>query len=132
MNVLRAAAIAAALSVVPALPSVAETPNRPAPQQDAAPQPQVQPQQGQMSETMVRKVGTALRHVVAIRQQYAQRAQSTNPGKQEALSGQAESEMVRAISDQGLSLQQYDQVIQMAQADPALRQRILTIAQASD
>ena len=33
-----------------------------------------------MSDAMVRKVGTALRHVVTIRQQYAQREQSeTSP-----------------------------------------------------
>ena len=37
--------------------------------------------------------------------------------------------MVKAISDQGLSVQQYNQVLQMAQADPTLRQRLLSVAQ---
>jgi uncharacterized protein DUF4168 len=36
---------------------------------------------------------------------------------------------VQAISDQGLSVEQYNQVIQMAQADPTLKQRLLSAAQ---
>jgi Domain of unknown function (DUF4168) len=37
--------------------------------------------------------------------------------------------MMKAISDQGLSVQQYNQVIQMAQADPSLKQRLISVAQ---
>lgn len=38
--------------------------------------------------------------------------------------------MIKAINDQGLSVQQYNQVIQMAQADPTLKERLLSVAQA--
>jgi hypothetical protein len=37
--------------------------------------------------------------------------------------------MVKAIGDQGLSVQQYDQAIQMAQNDATLKQRLLSAAQ---
>ena len=61
-----------------------------------------------MSDAMVSKVGTALRHVVFIRRQYTQRAQAAHsPQEQQTLSDQTRSEMLKAISDQGLSLQQY-------------------------
>ncbi len=86
-----------------------------------------------MSETMVAKVGTALRHVAMIRQEYSQRAQSTNsPQQQQALSDQARTEMVKAIGDQGLSVQQYQQAIQMAQNDDSLKRRLLSVAEAGD
>ena len=83
-----------------------------------------------MSDAMVQKVGAALRHVAMIRQQYSQRAQSANsPQQQQTLADQATNEMVKAISDQGLSVQQYDQTIQMAQDDESLKKRLLSAAQ---
>ena len=72
-----------------------------------------------MSDAMVRKVGTALRHVATIRQQYSQREQSAkSPEQQQKLTDQAKKDMVKAIGDQGLSVDQYSQAMQMAQADP--------------
>jgi hypothetical protein len=82
---------------------------------------------------MVRKVGTALRHVATIRQQYSQRAQSVNsPQQRQDLNDQAQKDMMKAVDDQGLSVAQYDQAIQMAQADPNLRQRLLKVAQSAE
>jgi hypothetical protein len=90
-------------------------------------------QQGEMSDAMVTKVGTALRHVAMIRQQYTQRAQAANtPQQQQNLSDQARSEMLKAIGDQGLSVQQYDRAIQMAQNDETLKRRLLSVAQSSE
>lgn len=106
--------------------------------QQAGPSPTTQvpgatTQQGQMSDAMVQRVGRALRHVASIRQQYAQRAQSvTSPQQQQALTAQAEGDMEKAITDEGLSVQQYDQAIQMAQADPTLRHRVVSAAQSGD
>jgi Domain of unknown function (DUF4168) len=89
--------------------------------------------QGQLSDAMVRKVGTALRHVVTIRQQLAQREQSEkSPDQQQKLTDQAQRDMVKAIGDQGLSIDQYSKAMQMAQADPALRQRLVSVAQSRD
>jgi len=85
-----------------------------------------------MSDAMVSKVGTALRHVATIRQQYSQRAQGANSQQQQALSDQAKNEMVKAIGDQGLSVQQYQQAIQMAQNDETLKRRLLSVAEAGD
>jgi hypothetical protein len=120
MRASRAVAVAATLLMTSVLPVAAQ-------QAPVAPS-----QQGQMSDAMVHKVGTALRHVAVIRQQYSQRAQSAkSPDQQQSLSDQAKNEMVKAISDQGLSVQQYDQAIQMAQNDATLKQRLLSAAQSS-
>ncbi len=123
MNVYRAAAVAAALMTTAALPAGAQqTPGQHTPGTMA--------QQGdQMSDIMVQKVGTALRHVAMIRQNYLQRSQAASPQQQQTLDNQANKEMLKAISDQGLSVQQYQSAIQMAQNDPGLKQRLLSVAQ---
>src|SRR5689334_20253086 len=83
-------------------------------------------QSGEMSDAMVRKVSAALRHVVAIRQTYEQHAKSTNTQQQRNdLNRQAGKEVAKAISDQGLTVQQYQNAIEMARTDPTLRQRLI-------
>jgi hypothetical protein len=124
MKASQAVAAAAALLMTFALPVAAQQ------SPGVAQSPGATSQQGQMSDTMVQKVGTALRHVAMIRQQYSQRAQSEkSPQQQQTLSNQAKNEMVKAIGDQGLSVQQYDQAIQLAQNDETLKQRLLAAAQ---
>ena len=121
MKASRVVAVAAALlTASAALPAIAQQ------------TPGVTSQPSQMSDAMVRKVGVALRHVAMIRQQYSQRAQSMAPQQQGTLDDQAKNEMVKAIGDQGLSVQQYQQAIQMAQADPSLKQRLLSVAQSGN
>jgi hypothetical protein len=126
MKALRIVAAPAALLMAAVLPAAAQ-PTQAAPTQ-AAPM-----QQGEMSDAMVTKVGTALRHVATIRQQYSARAQSAkSPQQQQALSDQARSEMLKAISDQGLSEEQYDRAIQLAQNNETLKQRLLSVARSGD
>ena len=119
----RIAALAAALAASFAMPASAQQSGT-----DEASPPAVG--QGNVSDAMVQKVGAALRQTATIRQKYAERAQSkTSPQDQQTLATAAQTEMVQAISDQGLSLEQYNQVIRMAQADPSLKQRLLSVAQ---
>ena len=119
MSLIRTAAAAAALllgcTTIPALAD--QTPGSEA-------------QQGQMSDAMVHKVGLVVRNMASVRQQYAQRVQSAGTQQQrQTLIEQAQGEMLKVITDQGLSVDQYNQAIHMAQADPQLKQRILSAAQ---
>ena len=125
MTEFRTAVLAAGFAAAIAMPAVAQQGG-----QDAATPPGATIQQSDLSDAMLHKVGAALRQTVTIRQKYAERAQATkSPEEQQTLTTQAQTEMVQAISDQGLSVQQYNQVIQMAQADPTLKQRLLSAAQ---
>jgi hypothetical protein len=128
MSECRKVALAAALvAMAAAVPAVAES-GRSA----AAPQaPGAAAQQGdQPSDATVQKVGKALRQAATIRQEYTDRAQTTkSPEQQQQLTEQAQGDMIKAINEQGLSVQQYNQVIQMAQADPSLKERLLSVAQ---
>jgi len=130
MTEFRTAVLAAAFVATAAMPGLAQqrAPGTAAPPTPGAPGAAIQ--QSDLSDAMVHKVGAALRQTVTIRQKYAEQAQTTkSEQQQEALTAQAQTEMLQAISDQGLSVQQYNQVIQMAQADPNLKQRLLSAAQ---
>jgi hypothetical protein len=78
----------------------------------------------------MRKAGAALRQIAVIQQDYTQRMKSAQTQNQrQALAQQAHSQAVQAINNQGLSVDQYNEVIREAQADPGTRQRLLAAAQ---
>jgi hypothetical protein len=124
----RMAAVAAS-ALMAAVPAVAQQTSGSAVQQT----PDTATQGSPVSDVMVHRVGKAIRNVSMIRQQYTQRAQaSKSPQAQQELNSEAQRDMAKAVSDQGLTLQQYDQVIHMAQADQTLRQRLLSVAQSNN
>src|SRR5258706_5547877 len=83
-------------------------------------------------DTVVAKTGAALRDVTEIRETYAPRvAAASNDGEKQGLLQQATDKSVKAITDRGLSLDQYNQVIRAAQADPQLEQRLVTAAKSA-
>jgi len=130
MTVSRIAAVAAIVFTIAGIPAIAQ----PSGAGTGMPQPPGSATQAApVSDVMVHRVGKAIRNVTMIRQQYTQRAQASNsPQARQTLDSEAQRDMAKAVSDQGLTLQQYDQVIQMAQADPTLQQRLLSVARSND
>lgn len=51
------------------------------------------------------------------------------PNDRQALTQREEAASVKAVEDQGLSVDQYNQVLRMAMADDGLKNRLLTEAQ---
>jgi len=85
---------------------------------------------GAPDDTTVRKAGVALRQVAQIQQDYEQRMRSAQTkDQQQGLTQQADAAAVQAINNQGLSVDQYNQVIRKAQADPDTKRRLLAAAQ---
>jgi hypothetical protein len=83
-----------------------------------------------LSDSTVHKVGVALRHVTQIRQDYANRENANMAlNDRQALAQREEAASVKAVEDQGLSVDQYNQVLRMAMADEGLKSRLLTEAQ---
>jgi Domain of unknown function (DUF4168) len=80
------------------------------------------------SDRTVRAAGAALRDVVGIKQSYGPRMQSASPDQQQHLAQQAEQEEVAAVRRHGLSVDQFNQVVQTARADPQVRSRLLAAA----
>ena len=82
----------------------------------------------QVRDATLQKTGIAMHHVLAIRKDYAQRLRETTmPAEQSALRQQAEAASERAVTDQGLSLDEYNHVIHLAMADPALKARLMKV-----
>jgi uncharacterized protein DUF4168 len=129
MTVFRMAAVAACLLTTAGLPAIAQTGGSTVVPGTAG----TATQANSVPDATVQRVGKAIRNVTQIRQQYTQRLQaSTSPQTRQELDTQAQRDMTKAVTDQGLTLQQYDQVIRLAQADQTLRQRLLTVARSSD
>jgi hypothetical protein len=71
--------------------------------------------------------------VTTIRQSYSPRiAAAKSTDEKQGLQQQAMDESVKAVNGQGLSVDQFNQVIRLAQADPDFQQRLLAAAKQSD
>jgi len=81
------------------------------------------------SDAMVTKVGVAFGEVVAIQKRYSSRiAEAGSEDAKQDLQEEATAAAVQAISDQGLTITQYNEVVTAAQADPELEERLLEAA----
>lgn len=90
------------------------------------------PSSADISDDTVTKVGSAAVRVVEIRQTYTPRiVAAQSQAEREDLEQEATEALVEAISDQGLSVDEYNEVVAAAQADPDLEQRLLTAASAA-
>jgi len=90
-------------------------------------------QNDEIPDAVVHRVGTALRNVTTINKTYEQRAKAAETQQQvQDLDVQTRNEMLKAISDQGLSVQQYRQALQRAQTNSTLRKRLISAAEQSN
>jgi hypothetical protein len=88
--------------------------------------------QGEISDTLVQKVGVALGQITQIRETYAERFASLDTDdEKQAVETEAQTVMAEAISQQGLSVEQFNRVVTAAKADPDLEQRVLAAARAA-
>jgi hypothetical protein len=68
----------------------------------------------------------ALQRVVSLQKEYRERlAQTPDASAQQQLIAQANSELAKAVTDQGLSVEEYSSIIQVAQNDPEVRGKLL-------
>lgn len=79
----------------------------------------------------IQQAGAALRDVTTIRETFTpQIASAKSDGEKQTLQQRAMDAAAKAINDQGLSVDQYNDVMRKAQADPALGEQVLTAARA--
>jgi predicted RNA methylase len=82
-----------------------------------------------VSDDMISKVGTAVGQIAEIQQNYGPRvAAAESDDERQDLQKEATIAAVKAISNQGLTVEQYNDVVVAAQADPTLEQRLLDAA----
>jgi 3-oxoacyl-[acyl-carrier-protein] synthase III len=82
-----------------------------------------------ISQDMVTRVGSAAGRVARIQQDYAMQAEAeTGTEAREALATRARAAAERAIDEQGLSVQDYNAVLNAAAEDEELEQKLLEAA----
>jgi len=116
-------AAGAALSLAPALAFAAP---------DQAPPNQALPAQtgaaAAPDAVTIGKAGAALHDVVRVQAKYQGKWEAASPEQKQSVSDQANAEAVQAIQSHGLSVQEYSNVIRIAQNDPQVKQKLLDAA----
>jgi len=87
---------------------------------------------GDVPDQVVSQVGKAVAEILKLRQSLEESmAVAKSDEEKQSLADQVEGAAVRAISDQGLTVDQYNQVITAAQGDSDLEERVLTACRAA-
>jgi Domain of unknown function (DUF4168) len=82
-----------------------------------------------ISQDMMIRVGSAAGLVARIQQDYAIRAESeSDDDTREVLADKARAEAERVIGEQGISMQDYNAVLQAAESDQDLERRLVDAA----
>lgn len=67
-----------------------------------------------------------MQKVMSLRQAYSQRLTQAAPADQGRIEQEGQTAMAHAVTDQGLSVQQYNSILQTARNDPNVRQKLLS------
>ena len=110
---------AAALSVAGLLPLPAANAQMNPPQARR----QAQPPSPTISDEKLNAAAAAIWQVRDIQQSYQRKIEAT-PSDKQRLTIEANDAMAKAVTDQGLSLDEYNSIISTAQNDPAVRKKL--------
>jgi ribosomal protein L16 Arg81 hydroxylase len=101
-------------------------------QGDSASPGATQPQQSQpqqpanIPDQKLDAAAAALQKVVNLQQQYRQKLAGANgQEEQQQIIAEANGELTKAVTDQGLSVEEYTSIMQVAQNDPQIRDKLL-------
>jgi hypothetical protein len=67
----------------------------------------------------------AIQHVESVREDYDHRLTAAQPSDRDRLVEEGQQAMVKAVTDQGLSVQEYNSILEAAQSDPEVRERLV-------
>ena len=122
------AAAALSISAFLLLPAANAQMNPPQPRPQApSPQtqsPQAQPPSPTISDAKLNAAAAAIGQVTNIRQNYERKIAAAPESDKPRLSVEANDALEKAVTDQGLSVDEYNGIIRTAQNDPAFRQKL--------
>jgi hypothetical protein len=80
----------------------------------------------ELSDQKVNAAADALKRVTDLQKDYQQRvAEAEVPAEQERIVAEAQNELRKAVTEQGLSVEEYVSILEAARDDPAIRGKIL-------
>src|SRR5262249_56490349 len=87
-----------------------------------SPSPGLSDQSPNISDQKLDAAATAIERVASLKQDYQQRIAAAAPSDKERIANEAINALATAVTDQGLSLQEYNSILEGAQNDPETRQ----------
>ncbi len=104
---------------------------QPGPSQPAQPGPSTTAPN--LSDQKLSAAAAALERVVSLQQDYRQRiAAADAPAEKERIVAEANNELANAVTQQGLSVEEYESILNTAREDPEVRGKILQRIQPSN
>jgi hypothetical protein len=116
---------AGALLLMPAANAQMNPPQaRPEAQPPQTQSPQAPSPSPTISDEKLNAAAAAVGHVTTIRQDYERKISEAPPSDKQRLTEEANGALEKAVTDQGLTVDEYNRIIRTAQNDPALRQKL--------
>jgi hypothetical protein len=78
-----------------------------------------------LSDQKLSAVAAALERIASLQKDYRQRIAEAEPADKDRIVAQAHDEFTKAVTDQGLSLEEYAAILDMARDDPEIRGNLL-------
>jgi hypothetical protein len=72
----------------------------------------------------------AMQRVASLKRDYLRQLEAAPPDDQPRIINEASNALDKAVTDQGLSVEEYDTILEVAQNDPQVRQKIIERVQA--
>jgi uncharacterized protein DUF4168 len=88
------------------------------------PSPGLSDQPPNITEQKLDAAAAAIEQVASLKQDYQQRIAAAAPSDKEGILNEAISALTKAITDQGLSVEEYDSILEVAQNDPDILEKI--------
>jgi hypothetical protein len=86
-----------------------------------------------LSDQKLSAAAAALQRVVSLQKDYRQRiAETEAPAEKERIVAEANNELEKAVTEQGLSVEEYASILDVARDDPEVRGKILQRIQPAD
>lgn len=86
-----------------------------------------------LSDQKLSAVAAVLERIASLQKNYRQRiAEAEAPAEKERVVEEAHNEFTKAVTEHGLSLEEYVSILDMAQADPEIRDKLLQRIRPSD
>jgi predicted TIM-barrel fold metal-dependent hydrolase len=89
-----------------------------------SPSPGLSEQSPNIPDQKLDAAAAAIERVASLKHDYQQRIAAAAPADKERILNEAVNALAKAVTDQGLSVEEYDSILEVAQNDPDVREKI--------
>lgn len=79
-----------------------------------------------VTDQQITQAAVAMQKVMTIRESYNQKLTQAKPEDRGRIADESQTSMRKAVTDSGLTVDQYNSILQLAQNDPDVREKLMT------